>query len=229
MNIIQLYYELCIVGMKVIILPALVVAGCLILVFLTNMNAVSRGLGLTVLVEIALPLLAGLHVIDIAGSDPAVELQLSLPTSYLSTTIYRQSLVWGGTSWIALCTSIVALLPFTVSPIMIADWPPLLRLSIWQLTWFAPLLLFMALGHILILLLRSQAASSVLLCGIWLGDLFMTGFLAGKSILTPLILFMTTLVAQSPFWLLNRCVLLCFACLIWIAAGQLLIHREVQL
>ena len=88
-----------------------------------------------------------------------------------------------------------------------ATFPPMLQWETAQLTWLAPLLWFVTIGLFLALLLRSRAASTALLGGIWVAENLMYGLLISTSWLHPVFLFATTLTPFSlltTFWLMNR-------------------------
>jgi hypothetical protein len=112
-----------------------------------------------------------------------------------------------------------------------ATFPLLLQWGIVQLTWLAPLLWFSAIGLFLMLLLRSRAASSALLGGIWVAENIMYGLLIGTSWLHPVFLFATTLTPfslLSTFWLANRAELIGTA-LLFLLIGWLQLHQSETL
>ncbi|GCE11804.1 hypothetical protein [Tengunoibacter tsumagoiensis] len=218
----RMYYEMRLIGWSVAGFPG--TALCCLGVGLLFLHADTHFIiiGITAALEMFLPLLAGLQVISMSSFDGLMELQLTLPTSYRRTMMHRFILVFACIGYAALLTSVITafwqnafLAPFQVYPLA-------LRLWLWQLTWIAPLLWFMAGGQVLALLMRSRASGSVLLSGIWLLDVFASGFLAGNAWLCPLFLFMTTLLLQTPLWFVNRLTMIGTAVLMFgIGACQL--------
>lgn len=200
----RLYYELRIVGFGVIVLPIMVLACFGIgLLFLHN-DIKIVAIGVTAVVEMFLPLLAGLQAISVTSFDGLIELQLTMPTIYGKTILHRLMLVFGGVGCTAFITSVVTASWQEAFLAPLEAYPLALRLLLWQLTWIAPVLWFMAAGLALTLFMRSRASGSVLLSGIWIVDVFASGFLAGNAWLSPLFLFMTTLLFQTPLWFVNR-------------------------
>jgi hypothetical protein len=182
----------------------------------------------TACLEMFLPLVAGVFVSAVCGHDPAIELQLTLPTLYRRTIMYRLGIIAGWTLCVALIANLLLrwvglekVLPIATS------WPLLLQWATIQLTWLAPLLWFVAIGLFLALLLRSRAASSALLGGIWVAENLMYGLLISTTWLHPVFLFATTLTplpVLSTFWLANRFELVGTA-LVFLLIGWFQLHH----
>jgi len=122
----------------------------------------STALVLQSLLELALPLAAGMGAANLVGRDPAVELQLTLPTSY-RTTILRRLLVTAG--W-------VAVIALTTAAFMVASgwwhrWPEAHPALAGQLTWLAPALCLSGLGLLAAVLSGSPAVASIVVTSVW--------------------------------------------------------------
>jgi hypothetical protein len=225
----RMYYELRIVGFSVVGFP-IVVLGCfcLGLLFVHNDTQIVV-IGVTAVLEMFLPLLSGLQVIRLSSFDGLIELQLTMPTTYSKTMMHRLMLVFGGVGCTALVTSGVT--DFWQNALLapLKGYSSAMRLLLWQFTWIAPLLWFMAGGLVLTLLMRSRASSSVLLSGIWILDVLVSGFLAGNVWLCPLFLFMTTLFFQMPVWFVNRLTMIGTALLVFLVGARQLRSAESML
>src|SRR5579864_462943 len=105
----RLRYELRIVGKWALLIPLLAM-GCFALMaaILTIMQVDHLRIAqvLTASLEMILPLVAGLLVATIVSHDTAIELQLTLPSSYRLTTLLRISLIAGWIACVALFASV---------------------------------------------------------------------------------------------------------------------------
>jgi hypothetical protein len=150
--------------------------------------------------EAVLPLAAGIGAASLAGRDAAVELQLSLPTPYRSTLLRRLAVTVTWPALLALAGSAV--------PLATGWWPPAHAGAESLLVWAAPLCWLAALGAFLSVWLRSTAAASGVVAGLWLVELIF-GPLFGKTpVLAQLYLFPTSRLPDMPGWTTNRAVLL---------------------
>jgi hypothetical protein len=187
----------------------------------------------TACLEMFLPLAAGIFVAAICGHDSAMELQLTLPTHYRRTIFYRLGIIGVWTACVAIIANLLLQwvgLEKTLPTVL--SWPLLLQWATIQLIWLAPLLWSIAIGLFLALLLRSRAASSALLGGIWVAENLMYGLLISTTWLHPVFLFATTLTplpVLSTFWLANRLELVGTALLFLLAAWFQLHHTEAFL
>jgi|SRR5215469_9872069 len=213
----RLSYEIRLLGRPVLLTPCLIMlVGGLLAIVLHLGHTKMIGL-FTACLEMFLPLAAGIFVATLCGYDPAIELQLTLPARYRRTILYRLAIIGIWTACVAIIASLILewarlekALPLTSTSPMVLQWGTA------QLTWLAPLLWFVAIGLFLALLLRSRAASSALLGGIWVAENLMYGLLIGTPWLHPVFLFATTLTppsALSTFWFANRIELLATALL----------------
>jgi hypothetical protein len=92
-----------------------------------------------------LPLAAGIFVATLCGYDPALELQLTLPTHYRRTVMYRLAIIGLWRAYVAIIASLILewarlekTLPLTSTLPLVLQWGTA------QLTWLAPLLWFVA-------------------------------------------------------------------------------------
>lgn len=182
--------------------------------------------GLLLLLEFGLPPVAGIAAANLVGGNPAVELHLALPRSYAATTWLRLALL---TLWCvviaALATVAIAAAGYWIAP-QAAPRQPLI--------WGAPMLWCVAGGAALTLLLRSRVASSAVLGMLWVGELFLRGFILQNTALQKAYLFLTleTLpdnhTPASAYWLTNRLTLLVMAA-VFLVAIIVLLHRNESL
>jgi len=162
--------------------------------------------------EVGLPLAAGLIAAGVVAGEPAVELHCSLPTRYRVTLLRRLALLLAWTSLVSVGAA--ALL------VGVDRWLVPRPFALAQLGWLAPLLWFVAVGATLALALRSRAASSGLLTGVWLlENLFRETFLA-TDWLRFWFLFATTYTpgAAAEEWPANRATLVGTAAVVAVGA-----------
>ncbi len=165
-------------------------------------------------VEAGLPLAAGIGAASLAGRDAALEMQLSMPTSYRSTLLRRLTVTVGWPALLALAGSAV-LLPTGWWPVAPAGAESLL-------VWAAPLFFLAALGAFLAVWLRSAAAASGLIGGLWLMELVLGLLFAAAPVLRWFYLFPTTVLGSMPGWPTNRVVLLAAAAVLLAGTAALL-------
>src|SRR6266511_2753538 len=183
----------------------------------------STALVLQSLLELALPLAAGMGAANLVGRDPAVELQLTLPTAYRST-ILRRLLVTAG--W-------VALVALTTAAFMVASgwwhrWPEAHPALAGQLTWLAPNLCLTGLGLLAGALSGSPAVASIVVASLWVFEYAAVGQLQEHRWSRLLYLFATTRGTVDKDWTANRLTLLA-AGVAMTAAGWLLLRRPSRL
>jgi hypothetical protein len=170
--------------------------------------------------EAGLPLAAGVGTASLVGRDPAVEMQLSMPTSYRSTLLRRLAVTVGWPALLALAG--IAVLQAG------GWWPAAYAGAASLLVWAAPLAFLAALGAFLAVWLRSAAAASGLIGGLWLAELIFAPLLARAPVLRWLYLFPTTVLGSVPGWADNRVALLVAA--VALLAGTLaLLSRPYRL
>ncbi len=234
----RLYYELRVMGKRVILTPTLLAIGSTLFAAFLQTRQVDPARFLSGMLEIILPIATALVVATIASQDPAIELQLTAPRLYSRTAMQRIAMILGWAIVIALLGSIVVnALHMAYVPQQMLGWAATLAFLANQLTWLAPLLWLAAVGLCLALLLHSRAASSAILGGIWILEIIFKDALAAASWLHPvllfpttLILFPSTLIPNSIFWewLVSRYEILGTG-LVLLALGWLLLRNSEAL
>lgn len=173
--------------------------------------------------ELALPLTAGVAAGSLVGRDPAIELQLTMPTPYRGT-ILRRLMVSAG--W-------VAVIALAAAAIMVASgwwdrWPGAHQPLAGQLTWLAPTLCLSGLGLLTGALSGSPAAATSVVTALWFFHLA-AGSLIGEHRWSRLLyLFATTRATSDDDWLANRLTLVA-AGVAMISLGWLLLRRPSRL
>ena len=144
----------------------------------------------------ALPLVGGIAAATLLASDPALELQLTLPTSFRATALRRAALALTWTGLVALVYT--ALLAATQRLI----WPvsPFAN----QLIWLVPLLCFAGIGAVFNLGMRAAAAGSGVTGVIWIFQLFFQRSLSETPTTQPIALFLRFDPALASVWIVNR-------------------------
>jgi len=167
-----------------------------------------------------LPVIGGLGAASIVVSDPALELQLSLPTPFRQTVLRRLALALGWMGLLGLgCTLALAASGRLVWPV-----PPLAN----QLLWLAPLLWLAGLGAALSLAMGTAAAGTSLVGLVWVLELALGNSLAQVAVLRPVLLFLRFDPARGADWMVNRLTLLALA-VIWLGWVVWLLGRPEQL
>jgi hypothetical protein len=212
----------------VVLVPPLLAAGVLVGVAVdgaVRLHYPSSGTALVLqsLLELALPLAAGLGAASLVGRDPAIELQLTLPTAY-RTTILRRLLVIAG--W-------VAVIALTTAVSMVASgwwyrWPAAHGAVPGQLTWLAPTLCLAGLGLLVGALSGSPATATSAVAALWFFELAAVELLLEHRWSRLLYLFATTRGPVGDDWTANRLTLL-GAGAAMTAAGWLLLRRPSRL
>ncbi len=229
MTVDRLYYEIKLMGRRVILTPILVMVGFALFAFLLHYLKVLPARFLSAGLEIILPLAVGVIVATIISHDPAIELQLTTPKKYQRTAMGRLVLIALWSMLIALLSStVITAIQLGYVPIQLLGWSEPLQFFANQLTWFAPLLWFVGMGLCLAMLTRSRSASGAILSGIWLLEIVFKDFFAGTNWLHPVYLFATTLTPDANFWFTNRIEVLVMA-LILLPIGWLLLRNPEDL
>lgn len=180
-------------------------------------------------VEMGIPLAAGVTAATLVGRDRAVEIQLTVPTSYRSTLLRRLAVTTG---WAAICA--VAVSALLVATGWWQRWPGSHDGLEGQLTWLAPTLWLTALGLLAAALLRSVAAATSIVALVWTLEQAFAAILQQDTWSRMLFLFATTRGAVPADWLANRMTLvasaLVLAALAWPLLGscERLLGGEVE-
>src|SRR5438067_4979665 len=139
MSIERVRYELRVMGVRVILAPILTMIGfALLAALMHNIHAdITRTAQVLMAgLEMMLPLAAGVIVATVSTQDGAIELQLTLPRRYSTTTFRRLALIIGLTTATALASSsIIYLLKLWRMPLELQSWSTLLQFITGQLAW----------------------------------------------------------------------------------------------
>jgi hypothetical protein len=153
--------------------------------------------------EMLLPLAAGVGAAALVGHDPVAELVASCPTGYPVTLLRRlaASLAW-----------IVGLAVLASAALVAtgwwARWPPAHAPLPGQLTWLSPVLFLAALGFLAGALLRNPGAAAGVVAVVWLVEQVLNDLVQASPVTRMLHLFATTRGSVPGDWTANRLVLL---------------------
>lgn len=213
-----LFYEGRRIGWAAIIGPPLVAIGVVALA-LTQQAAGNRT-AVAPLLSVSLdvmPLMAGFGAAALVA-DPALELQLSMPTSFPLTVLRRLLL---SAAWPALLAATFEVALWLTGRRL---WTPVVPLD--ELVWLAPLVALAGLGLAGAATLRSMAAASGLVAVFWLAQELLAASIARAPWLQPVWLFYRYAPGTEAAWLLNRMVLLGAGVILCALAFQLLQRTE---
>jgi hypothetical protein len=175
------------------------------------------------LLELALPLAAGVGAASLVGRDPAIELQLTLPTAYRATILRRLA---ASTGWVAVVALTVTL--GAVATGWWDRWPGAHTPLTGQLTWLAPTVFLTGLGLLVGTLAGSPALATSVVAMLWTFHLAGTGPLQNHQWTRQLFLFATTRGVPELDWTANRLILLAAGASL-AAVAWLLLRRPVRL
>jgi hypothetical protein len=164
------------------------------------------------ILEMALPLVAGVGAAALVGRDPAAELQLTMPTAYRATLLRRLAVGLG-------CTALVALL---IGGFLMIDGSWEHGVLAGQLIWLAPTLWLAALGLLGGAVFRSPGAAGGLVAVLWLVEQIFAGVIREHGWSRLLYLFATTRGTTPGDWAGNRLTLVGTAIVLGVAAWLLL-------
>lgn len=214
-------HELRLLGPFGLALPVLVELAFLALAVVTALDHVGSAQSARLLIaslEVGLPLVAGIAAVTAVAREPAVELQLTFRMSYRATVLRRLALLTG---WSALVAAVSA-----TALAAVGRWALPGSFIVGQLSWVAPLLWFVAVGAAVVLLLRSRAASTAILGGMWVSSNLVTVFYLPSDWSHLWMLFATTHSPGADFWLANRLTITLTSLLILVGVWLLLGRTE---
>jgi len=171
--------------------------------------------------EMAVPLATGVACASLVGRDPAVELQLAVPTPYRVTLLRRMTVTLG---WAAVVAGLTA-------AVLIATgwwerWPANHGPFAGQLTWAAPTIGLGAAGFAAGAVFRSPAAGGALVTTLWTIQEFFADLVQQHLPGRLLYLFATTRGAVPGDWTENRLALLGAAAAFVVLAYVVLARSE---
>lgn len=233
----RIRYELKLAWKTMIVVPITVL--CIVALFALLQHIVHQSAARTLLAEIEmfLPLAAGIVAGAIVSRDAALELHLTMPKSYHTTSMLRLFILF---CWVAclalLCVVSCASLGILSVPTFTHAWPLYIQLLTLQLLWLAPLLWFIAVGLCLAVLTQSRTACTTLLGCIWFLNVLFALTIVNISWLRPVLFFPAVLilypalhVSQSAFntyWLTTRFELVGTALVLFLLSWLLLHDTE---
>ncbi|MGN9910329.1 hypothetical protein ACTMTJ_22505 [Phytohabitans sp. LJ34] len=206
-------YEVRRAGWTALLTPPVATAALVLIALLDGGADTDRNL--VAALEMALPLAAGVGAASLVGRDPAVELQLTVPTAYRSTLLRRLAVTFG---WAALLAVLL------VAGLLATGWWPESRgVLSGQLIWLAPTLWLAGLGFLGGAAFRSPAAAGGLVATVWIVDQVFAG-LQEHYWFRLVYLFATTRGAVPEDWTANRVTLvttaLALGVLGWVLLGR---------
>jgi len=217
-------YEVRRAGWTALLTPPVALAALVLLALLDGGSATDRSLVLAL--EMALPLAAGVGAASLIGHDPAVELQLTVPTGYRSTLLRRLAVTLGWTALLA----VLVVAGLVVTGRWPADHGPLPG----QLVWLAPTLCLAGLGLLAGAAFRRPAAATGLVATVWIVEQIFADPVQDHTWSRLLYLFATTRGTVPADWTANRLTLLAaavaFGGVAWALLGRAerLLHGEAE-
>jgi hypothetical protein len=171
--------------------------------------------------EMAVPLAAGVGCASLVGRDPATEVQLSVPTPYRVTLLRRLAVTL---AWSALVAAAAAALLVVTG--WWERWPEHHGVLAGQLTWLAPTLGLGGLGFAAGALFRGPGAASAVVTTVWAFQQFFAGLFQEHYPGRLTYLFATTRGADPAVWTANRLTLIGLAVAFVALAFAVLDRRE---
>ncbi len=178
---------------------------------------------LQALLEMGLPLAAGVGAASLVGRDPGVELQLTVRTGYRATLLRRLAVTLGWSAGFAVAATVVM-----VATGWWSRWPDAHNPLVGQLTWLAPVLWLGGLGFLAGALLRSPAVATGLVTTCWIFEQVLADVVLSHRWSQLLFLYATTRGTGPTEWMLNRLTLVGTGALL-LAGGWLLLGRTERL
>ncbi|GAA4470474.1 hypothetical protein GCM10023170_087330 [Phytohabitans houttuyneae] len=212
-------------GWTALLTPPVATAALVLIALIDAGTATDRATARNLLaaLEMAMPLAAGVGAASLVGRDPAVELQLTMPTAYRSTLLRRLAVTFG---WAGLLAVLVV--AGLVATGWWERWPASHGPLLGQLVWLAPTLALGGLGFLAGAAFRSPAAAGGIVATCWIVQQVFPGLVQDSAWARLLYLFATTRGADPAAWTANRLTLVAIA-LVLGALGWLLLGRTERL
>jgi hypothetical protein len=175
------------------------------------------------ILEMVVPLAAGVGCASLVGRDPATEIQLTVPTPYRFTLLRRLvvTLVWAAV--VSALTAVVL-----IATGWWERWPANHGAFAGQLTWLAPTLGLGAVGFAAGALFRGPAAAGAVVTSLWTFQQIFADPVQRHRPGRLLYLFATTRGAEPGDWLANRLTLIGAAAVL-IALALVVLDRAERL
>jgi hypothetical protein len=189
----RLRYEFKLGWATITLTPILILVGTVLIAL--GLLAFQKNITLVFLteLEVFLPLAAGVAVGSITAQEPALELQLTMPSKYSTTGLLRTLLIFVWIAFLAwLSLTFCLAFKFLDLPNFTQTWSPILLYLVLQLLWFAPLAWFVTMGFCLAQFTNSRTTSGAILGAFWLIDILSSGVIIETPWLKPLLLFPAT-------------------------------------
>jgi hypothetical protein len=218
-------YEVRRAGWAALLTPPVATAALVLVALLDSGAATDRATArnLVAALEMAMPLAAGIGAASLVGRDPAVELQLTVPTAYRSTLLRRLAVTLG---WAGLLSVLVV--AGLAATGWWARWPESHGPYLGQLVWLAPTLGLGGLGFLAGAVFRGPAAAGSLVAACWIVEQVFAGAVQEHAWSRLFYLFATTRGAVPEDWTANRLTLVAAALALG-ALGWLLLGRGERL
>lgn len=153
--------------------------------------------------ETGVPLAAGIVAASVVATDPALELQLSVPGGFRPAAVRRLAAIvaWAG---------VVSAIPWGVGAAtgLLGERMPTAGAVTAHLAWLAPLVAFTAAGALLALVARSRAFAAAVLSIFWVIGHAAHGLFEDTPWLRAWYPFLTTYAPHEADWLVTRLTLL---------------------
>jgi len=149
--------------------------------------------------EMGVPLAAGVGCASLVGRDPATEVQLTVPTPYRFTLLRRLVVTLGWAAIVAALTAVVL-----IATGWWERWPANHGSLAGQLTWLAPTLGLGAVGFAAGALFRGPAAAGAVVASLWMFQQLFADLAQRHYPGRLLYLFATTRGAVPGDWTANR-------------------------
>lgn len=173
--------------------------------------------------EMAVPLAAGVGGASLVGRDPATEVQLAVPTPYRSTLLRRLVVTLG---WAALVAALLAV--GLIATGWWERWPASHGAFTGQLTWLAPTLGLGAVGFAAGAVFRGPAAAGAVVTSLWMFQQIFADLVQQHYPGRLLYLFATTRGAVPGDWAANRLTLIGVAVAL-VALALVVLNRAERL
>lgn len=173
--------------------------------------------------EMAVPLAAGVASASLVGSDPATEVQLTAPTPYRFTLLRRLVVTLGWAAVVAALTAVVL-----IATGWWEQWPANHGAFAGQLTWLAPTLGLGAVGFAAGAVSRSPATAGAVVTSLWIFQQVFAELAQRHQPGRLVYLFATTRGAVPGDWAANRLTLIGVAAAL-IALALVVLDRAERL
>ncbi len=195
-------FETRLVGIAPAAIPPLILLGFAALGAIARRQAQLVTVGL----ESAVPLAAGIVAASLIAREPSLELQLGMPGGYRPAALRRLAILFAWSALASLAGWIVA-----DAAGLVAAWGPNEGPVAAQLTWLVPLAFFVAIGGLAAVVLRGRATAVGVLAILWFtGHLFHGGF-ETIPYFRAWYPFLTSYAPTAADWLATRLTLLAIA------------------